>query len=549
MKLIVNQKQYTLKENYLNVLDCLRSLNIIVEAPCSGLAICGRCVVKINNPTHLSDEDHKHLSSQQLDDGFRLACRYPLYDGLSITIDNSKLHILEKHSDIAICNPFIKSRYIEPGFKNTTSESYEKLLQLKKMSYQILQQIDNHIVNKRAFYLVESSEIMKVSLDKTKVYGCALDIGTTTIVMSFYDLENGKWLLTDSFKNPQSAYGADVISRISNEDDYDQLTSLIQNIVEKHIDHFERKYGPISHLVVAGNTTMTQLFLGLSIKSLGFYPFNFALDQTLTLKLSSFFNNSFGLMTVLPSFSAFVGSDILSGVLALNLSDINNSSLLIDLGTNGELILIHDNKYYGTSTAAGPVFEGVSLECGMQAKAGAVYDIKDELLTIKNHPPIGICGTGALSLLAWLYRNDHIDDTGRLKIGESYDFDQVYLSQGDIRALQTAKSAIRTGIEILMTEAGITSNDITSVYLAGGFSDNINLQALYDIELLPIEFTNKTHCIGNSSLSGAVSYLFDKSSEQKITNILKRATIVSLSEHPDFQGHFMDYMYMKKPAD
>ncbi len=549
MKITVNQKQYNLKKNYHNVLDCLRSLNILIEAPCSGLAICGHCAVKIDVPTHLSEEDHIHLTSQQLEDGFRLACLYPLYDGLSINVENTKLHILEKHSDIVVCNPLVTSRLIEPRFKNSRSESYEQLLGLKKMSYPILQQLDNHIVNNRSFYIIESSEIMQVSLDKMKVYGCALDIGTTTVVMSFYNLETGEWLLTDSFKNPQSAYGADVISRISNEDHYDQLTSLIQNSVEKHLDHFESQYGPISHLVVSGNTTMTQLFLGLSIKSLGFYPFNFALSQTLTLKLASIFNNSFGLMTVLPSFSAFVGGDILSGVLGLNISDTSNSSLLIDLGTNGELFLLHNNKYYGTSTATGPVFEGASLDCGMQAKPGAVYDIKDELLTIDNHPPIGICGTGALSLLAWLYKNHHIDDTGRLKIGESYDFDQVYLSQGDIRALQTAKSAIRTGIEVLMTEAGITSNDISNVYLAGGFSDNINLEALYDIELLPTEFSHKTQCIGNSSLTGAVSYLFDKNCDQKIANILERTTIVSLSEHPDFQSHFMNYMYMKKPAD
>jgi len=162
MKITVNQKQYNLKKNYHNVLDCLRSLNILIEAPCSGLAICGNCAVKIDVPTHLSEEDHIHLTSQQLEDGFRLACLYPLYDGLSINVENTQLHILEKHSDIVVCNPLVTSRLIEPRFKNSRSESYEQLLGLKKMSYPILQQLDNHIVNNRSFYIIESSEIMQV---------------------------------------------------------------------------------------------------------------------------------------------------------------------------------------------------------------------------------------------------------------------------------------------------------------------------------------------------------------------------------------------------
>ena len=212
-------------------------------------------------------------------------------------------------------------------------------------------------------------------------------------------------------------------------------------------------------------------------------------------------------------------------------------------------MLFDGETCYGTSTAAGPVFEGVSLACGMQAKPGAVYDIKDELLTIGDCRPIGICGTGAISLLAWLYKQHHIDDTGRFVTGESYNFGDVYLTQGDIRALQTAKSAIRTGIEILMIEANITPNDIDKVYLAGGFANNINIQALCDIELLPNELENKVVCVGNSSLSGAISYLFDKTLNNTIETILGNTTIVSLSEHPEFQNNFMDYMYMKKPAN
>jgi len=549
MKIKVNDKKLTLNTDYNHLLECLRDNKIYVDAPCSGLGTCGKCLVKIIQPNFISVEDKNKLSQGQLDFGYRLACTYPVYDGLEVIIDRLSDHIEVTTKDIKQFQPRITKKVVQPNFRNSTSTSYQKLLELNKMSYKTLRKVDQLINDNQTFYITTfKDQLIDAFKENIGLYGCAVDIGTTTVVLAFYDLENNKHLKTYAFKNPQGAFGADVISRITYEQNHDNLSSLIQDELKNYIYDFESEYNEIVHMVVSGNTTMTQLFLGLSVQSLGMYPFNYALKEIANFKLSDIYSGHRGILTVLPSFSAFVGSDILSGAIGLSINESYKKTLLIDLGTNGELLLFNGAEYYGTATAAGPVFEGISLSCGMQAKSGAVYDIADQLLTIDNAPPIGICGTGAISLLAWLYKNHLIDDTGRFNQGELYHFDSVYLTQGDIRALQTAKSAIRTGIEILLIESGLIASDIDRVFLAGGFGNNINIQSMCDIDLIPKVLKEKVICCGNSSLSGSIAYLMNKNITSSVQSILDQTTIVSLNEHEKFQEFFMDYMYMKKPA-
>ncbi|WP_240839785.1 ASKHA domain-containing protein [Acidaminobacter sp. JC074] len=464
-----------------NLLNQLRSLGYEIPAPCAGNGTCGKCHLKILNPKVITEADKRHLSEKQLEEGYRLSCTYPVMEETNLFLETSKLEII---SDVHLPD-------------NTAS-------------------LTGH--------------------------ACAIDIGTTSVVMSFMDCDKNKLLKTITFSNPQSSYGADVISRITYaENNLDILVKVIRRPISEAIQSFVLEYGTLNHIYVSGNTTMNQLFMGLSISSLGLYPFDFQLKDLEHIDIDDF------TYTVIPGLSAFVGGDILSGIVECDFINTSDTSLLIDLGTNGEMALSHKSKIYTTSTAAGPVFEGISLSCGMQAKAGAIYDYDGNSHTIDKEEPKGICGTGTISTVAYLSKNGLIDATGRFidKFQDEdkyYLTDNIYISQGDIRAIQTAKSAIRTGIEILLDTADIQAEDVKNIYISGGFGKYVSLKALCDIDILPSTFLDKTRTIGNSSLNGAIKLMYTNN-KKVIEEIISRNQTVSLSDHPKFQDYFMDYMY------
>jgi Uncharacterized metal-binding protein len=392
----------------------------------------------------------------------------------------------------------------------------------------------------------------------------AIDIGTTTVVLQLVDAESGKVFRTRSFLNGQRQYGADVVSRIqyAGEGGRETLTAVIRHGLLDALNALccdaGIAYGDLAFICIAGNTTMMYLLLGYDCHSLGVFPFEpaFPFKQNYTFA-ETFGNDDAGCPVYLvPWASAYVGGDITAGYLACRSADAKETALLLDMGTNGEMMLWSGDKAWCSSTAAGPAFEGGGITFGTGSIPGAIskIDLEDGKFayeTIADAPPVGICGSGVLDAGACMIRGEYVDETGRMEdpyfddgvpLAPCADGRPILFMQKDIRELQLAKSAVRAGIEIILQEAGLTMGDVDVVYLAGGFGQKLRLESAVAIGLLPKELADKTRPSGNSSLGGCVKICGNLELRKDAEDLSKRAKEVLLSAHKDFQDLFMDYM-------
>ena len=330
-------------------------------------------------------------------------------------------------------------------------------------------------------------------------FGIAIDLGTTTLAMELIDLESGKAIASCGFENPQRSFGPDVISRIAATKDHAaELRQCIYDAIATQASELLQERA-LTEVVISGNTTMVYLLLGYDCACLGKSPFNpeTPLENPFTLEM---FDCP---VFVVPWISAFVGGDIVSGLLN---TPREGSFLLVDLGTNGEIALCHAGQLYATATAAGPAFEGMQP---------------------------GLYGSDVLNIMARLLREARIDETGYLE-EDAYGF-----TQRDIRQVQLAKSAVRTGIEVLLDLAGRPA--LETVYLCGGIGQAMNEQAALDIGLFPQDMQGKVVALGNASLGGAARLLRYPEAREEIPAIV-RARHVNLSEQAKFNDYFMEYM-------
>ena len=353
------------------------------------------------------------------------------------------------------------------------------------------------------------------------------------------DKNTGEIVDRYSTLNHQRIYGADVISRIlaSNQGKSHELKVILEEDLWKGLEQFSKADAKISEIIIAGNTTMIYLLMEYSCEKLGKYPFEVReMDRVpsvlsncmeVPLKQENGMGETFAKIpvTIIPGISAYVGGDVVAGILSSEGFESDEISLLVDLGTNGEIALGNKEKIVVTSTAAGPAFEAGKITCGSASVSGSICNVKIQnqravVRTINNqYPPIGVCGSGLVSAIAELRKNHLLDKQGLLKepylkIGYPlYVFEngeKVALYQKDIREFQMAKSAIRAGIEILMQELGVTEDRISNVYIAGGFGTAILPEDYIISQIVPAEFRDKIHVLGNSALAGAVRLGEDK---------------------------------------
>jgi uncharacterized 2Fe-2S/4Fe-4S cluster protein (DUF4445 family) len=413
-------------------------------------------------------------------------------------------------------------------------------------------------------------------------YGVAIDIGTTTVAAYLYDLSSGKLMKTLSCLNPQRGFGADVISRIeyaskSKENLLflqkiigDQVMDLLFDLVDKITD--------VSLVSIAGNTTMMHLLCGIDPSAIASAPFipatlhhqiRYAKEMFPFIPDELEFNP---LCILLPSISAYVGADIVAGILTCQMDVDPKIQILIDIGTNGEIALSDNGHVIACSTAAGPAFEGANLTCGMGGVSGAIDKVflNDGVIhftTIAGEAPLGICGSGIVSAVASLLAARIIDETGRfeedmdvipntlhkniLRKGNDtwYVFaadvmgnPQVYLTQKDIREVQNAKAAICAGIRLLMEQQKIHSKQVENVYIAGGFGNFLNIEDAFTIGLLPVELHGKAKMVGNTSGLGASLCLLDFSMLDRCDAIHKNAVYYELSSDKRFSDLYIDAM-------
>ena len=390
--------------------------------------------------------------------------------------------------------------------------------------------------------------------------GMLLDIGTTTLAASLVDKETGETLARASILNPQGAFGADVISRISAFGDGkgEDMRSAVVNATNRIIAAFLRTGARIDELVVVGNPTMLHLFVGVDPSGIGTYPFTPAFVET-----KYFAGAEIGIdlprVRLLPSISAYLGSDVSAGMLACEMDKTTETQLFMDLGTNGEIVLSHKGKLYAASTAAGPALEGANLCCGIGGVSGAVdrvwcEDGKLRFTTIENAPARGICGSGLIDLFALLLDEGILDETGawseecdsplfsRLEDDCFYLTPEVYLSQDDVRQFQLAKAAIAAGVEALTAHCGVKLDEITRVSLAGGLGYYMSPARAARTGLISPALLSRTQIVGNTALAGAKLCLLKEENQTALDSLCQRTETVELSFSPIFSEAYIENM-------
>ena len=382
----------------------------------------------------------------------------------------------------------------------------------------------------------------------------AVDIGTTTIATALVEKETGAVLATAGCGNSQRIFGQDVLSRIkaSVAGTGEKLKTLIRQDILNLSEEIQKKQKDIviEHIYIAGNTTMEHLYMGDSCEGLGKAPFT---PVSLAERKDSLSNIP---VTLLPGISAFVGADIAAGMLACGMDEEERPSLLLDLGTNGEMVLALGDKMIATSAPAGPALEGGNISCGVASVTGAISKVRvigerTIIGTIGNTPATGICGTGVLELVAGLYENHIIDASGQMKekyreegfpLARMKDGKQITFTQQDIREVQLAKAAIHSGIELLLEHAGISMGEIKKVYLAGGFGVYLDVHIAAGIGLLPAELEKCTKAVGNTSLQGCIAYGSSEENRSRTEEMIRKCESINLAEQADFEERYVANM-------
>jgi uncharacterized 2Fe-2S/4Fe-4S cluster protein (DUF4445 family) len=386
-------------------------------------------------------------------------------------------------------------------------------------------------------------------------FGIAVDVGTTTVVAQLLDLTTGEVLAVRTGLNPQARFGADIMSRVGyavTEGGHAKLVEVLRAHVGKMVDELIQATPSaatgIADIVLVGNTVMHHLFCDLSLEALSHYPFESDHLQTGVFSAADLGWQIAGNPAVrfLPCIGGFVGSDILAGVLASGLHGHSFVSALIDLGTNGEIVIGHGKRMICCSTAAGPAFEGARIMMGMRASTGAISEVHVDDGALKCHvlgnvPPRGICGSGLVDAVACMLDLGLVQPGGRVADRSAYVplCPPVRVSQTDIRELQLAKGAIAAGVRLLLQEFGASATEVRKVHLAGAFGNYINITSGQRIGLLQFS-AEQIAAAGNTALQGAKMGLF--LSQETFEHLAQRIEHISLSELPAFQDVYVEEM-------
>jgi uncharacterized 2Fe-2S/4Fe-4S cluster protein (DUF4445 family) len=518
------------------IIESAAIAGIIINTPCGAAGVCGKCRVKIISPQgEPTEADRKIFSTEELKQGWRLACQ----------------------------NTIAEDTVVEVPAKS------------------LLSGIDKIVIESDILQTIIPDERQ---IRDDKYFGIAVDIGTTTLAASLISLKNASEIAVMGDVNPQISLGDDVISRIKYSTSHKNGLAELQRAVIRQINamisqlceqgRVDRKN--IYEITIAGNTTMEHLVCGIDPSPLGQLPFepvyrgaNIVNTSELEIEI-----NPKGIVYIFPVIGGFVGGDISAGMLAMDLLNQPQPALMIDVGTNGEIVLVKDNKIMAASTAAGPAFEGARISCGMRAAAGAIEKVKfsawgcltadDDCIysVIGNVEPAGVCGSGLIDITAEFLNAGIVDSTGRMnqsaglppKIAQRIIMDsknqpafviadKVKITQKDIRQIQLAVGAIRAGINIILKQAGIKAGDLKKVFIAGGFGSFIRRNHAQRIGLLPAQIDHKKiSFVGNTSLAGAKLALLSIKAREKAESFAKQAKHIELSADSGFQDEFASAM-------
>jgi uncharacterized 2Fe-2S/4Fe-4S cluster protein (DUF4445 family) len=572
-----------------SVLELAREARVEIESSCNGSGTCGKCLVR--HMEGIVEEPHsdefRFLSSDSLAQGIRLACRVKANGNSAFAVvrdSGGKERILaEGFMPPFELDPEIRKIYLElpvPSLDNALDDisRIEQALNLKieNTPVSLLREIPGVLrdTGYKATFILSGDRLLGVESGDTSTvnFGVAVDIGTTTVVLSLCDLSAGVELVACSSINPQKAFGLDVLSRIWHAREKDRGLDELRHAIVKCINSLianacikagvERKN--IYEMTVAANSTVMHLFLGIDPSGIGRSPYvpAFTKAQTFPASELGIEVSPFGEVYCLPSASAYVGADITAGILCMGLAAKEEKALLIDIGTNGEIVFNSGNELFACSCAAGPALEGMNISCGMRATEGAIEKVsigdEVEITTIGSKAPKGICGSGIIDAVGELLKNCVIDKSGRFekdgkwrerlrsedgKTGFVLSLGQngtcaVTLTQKDVRQVQLAKGAILSGILALIRHLNVGFPEIDRVYVAGAFGRHIRMENFARLGVLPKELLDRVVLVGNTSKSGAVLCLLSRKKRAEASDIAGKVGCIELSCYPGFDRLF-----------
>jgi uncharacterized 2Fe-2S/4Fe-4S cluster protein (DUF4445 family) len=605
-----------------SIYELLTEINIPIRTDCGGLGTCGKCKILIQNGyKYLSDPtsiERNFLNKLDIQNGWRLACQ------VKIKIKKTSFLPENKTPQIRI---FLPSQLLLEEFKILTS-GYNKVIKLQPSIEKIYLEVKNpsleepyadferiekeiipkikgfkkndkisvefNVLNDIQDILRKSNhKITLVLWDNKKIIACepgdntannfgiAFDIGTTTIVGYLLNLNNGKIYAVDSKLNSQTAYGEDLITRLTcikeNKENLKKLNSLVVNDLNEIISRLCHKANIISSQIyeasVVGNSVMHHLFLGLNPVNIGLSPFIPVIQSDLNIKAQELNLNiaKNGNVYTAPNIAGFVGADTIGLIVSSQIYREKPLTLAIDIGTNGEIVIGNRKNLIVGSCAAGSALEGAHIDNGMRAAAGAIDTIKIDrnnlnvsYTTIKNKKPIGICGSGLVDAIAEMLKSkiitrsgnfnhiliDHerfIKDDKKIKFiiakkEETSLGKEITISQNDVRQIQMAKAAFYSGMKIIMSH--LSKNlKIEQIFLAGAFGNYINAHNAKFIGMIPDINDNKILQIGNAAGIGAQHFLLNKNLRNEVKNLLGRIEYVEIAIEKNFQKQYAEAMY------
>ena len=615
------------KEIYCNkgdkLLDVARDAEIFIDAPCNGNVSCGKCKVRLIKGKVDTEKTH-HIRDEEWNQGYILACNTKVIEDIDIEVPSKlsspmygmKIEGSDKKKDKEVfdrAKKIIEENNFE--FKTNIVKTYIEIEEpTLDDNISDIDRIERHVRNNLGYdeidftiellrkvptvirednfkvtitYIKKKNKITILNIEsgntENKLYGVAIDIGTTSVVVCLVDLYTKEIIDKASSGNAQIKYGADVIHRIVYSTKKNGLKELNEAIIEETINPLLHSIytknnvdkDNVVSLVVAGNTTMTSLFLGVYTDFLRQEPFipPFLKSPRLIGKDVGLNINDSAYVFLAPSVASYVGGDITAGVLSAGIWSSEENVLFIDLGTNGEIVFGNQDYMMSCACSAGPAFEGGGISCGMRASNGAIEKVKIDketlkptLTTIGDVSPIGICGSGIIDLICQMLLTGIIDRRGKIhrdidneriifneyEIGEyvlafkeEYNLDHdITINEVDIDNFIKAKGAIYSGASVLIESLGMDFSVIDKVYIAGGIGNNLDIENSILIGLLPDIEREKFIYIGNSSLVGSYLALISKDAKKKLQEIGSEITYVELSVYPTYMDEFISACFL-----
>ena len=570
----------------MSIMDAIRFNDLKLDAPCGGNGTCKKCKVMVTDEkgtrevlacmTKITGDITVDISRK--DEGHRI-----LMGGITRDVAPTpavKVYTLEipKPSTADLRDSWRRLTDTLSAAAAVPADYFRPNLRVISKLYNTLEE------NKyRVDAVVCADEILDVVSVGAPVLGLAYDIGTTTVACYFVDMRSGEQIAQSSLLNPQTTYGGDVIMRVKYcvENGVDgptgDIRKALNQLAAKCAASAKQKMKNIYLITVVGNTCMHHLFLGISPASLAYAPYTPAAAEPMQLTASEFgfAVNPSAKLYMLPNIAGFVGADTVGAALAASMDEKKEITLLIDIGTNGEMVLGTEKRLIACSTAAGPAFEGALITCGMRGAEGAIdhvslKDGKFAYSVIGGGKPIGICGSGLIDLMSELVRTGLVESAGRLLPPDEIDTEEgksladyiieyegqraflladgdasgtgeaLVFTQKDIREVQLAKGAMAAGIQMMCQRLGIVTDDIKTVMIAGAFGSYMSPASACGIGLIPPELEEEVMAIGNAAGQGAKLCVLSIDEYKRAADISKKIEYLELAADPAFQDVFVD---------